>query len=107
MAARVASRTGHTADHIGADRGLARRLGVGTSTALVIGFIIGSGIFGVPSRVAAEAGSPGAALFTWLAGGAIALCGALSLAELGAMLPRAGGVFTFLHEAYGPEIAFL
>jgi APA family basic amino acid/polyamine antiporter len=87
--------------------GLARRLGVGTSTALVVGFVIGSGIFRVPSRVAEEAGGVGAALLAWTVGGAIALSGSLSLAELGAMFPRAGGVYVFLYEAYGPEVAFL
>jgi amino acid transporter len=87
--------------------GLARRLGIGTSTALIVGFVIGSGIFSVPGVVAAEAGGVGAALLAWTVGGVIALCGSLSLAELGAMFPRAGGVYVFLYEAYGSEVAFL
>jgi APA family basic amino acid/polyamine antiporter len=87
--------------------GLSRRLGIGTSTALVVGFVIGSGIFRVPGHVAAEAGGVGAALLAWMVGGAVVLCGSLSLAELGAMFPRAGGVYVFLYEAYGPEVAFL
>src|SRR5713226_7070183 len=86
---------------------LPRRLGVGPSTALIVGFIIGSGIFRSPSRVALEAGSARVALLAWALGGAIALAGSLSLAELGAMFPRAGGVYVFLYEAYGPEVAFL
>jgi APA family basic amino acid/polyamine antiporter len=86
---------------------LPRRLGIGPSTALIIGFIIGSGIFRSPSRVALEAGSMRVALLAWILGGGIALAGSLSLAELGAMFPRAGGVYIFLYEAYGPAIAFL
>ena len=86
---------------------LPRRLGIGPSTALIVGFIIGSGIFRSPSRVALEAGSARVALLAWALGGAIALAGSLSLAELGAMFPRAGGVYVFLYEAYGPAIAFL
>lgn len=86
---------------------LPRRLGIAHSTALIVGFIIGSGIFRSPSRVALEAGSEHLALLAWAVGGAIALAGSLSLAELGAMFPRAGGVYTFLYEAYGPTVAFL
>src|SRR5262252_4771371 len=86
---------------------LPRRLGIGPSTALIVGFVIGSGIFRSPSRVALEAGSARMALLAWAVGGAIALCGSLSLAELGAMFPRAGGVYVFLYEAYGPAVAFL
>lgn len=86
---------------------LPRRLGIAPSTALIVGFIIGSGIFRSPSRVALEAGSVRVALLAWALGGVIALAGSLSLAELGAMFPRAGGVYVFLYEAYGPAIAFL
>jgi APA family basic amino acid/polyamine antiporter len=86
---------------------LPRRLGIAPSTALIVGFIIGSGIFRSPSRVALEAGSMRVALLAWGLGGVIALAGSLSLAELGAMFPRAGGVYVFLYEAYGPAIAFL
>lgn len=91
----------------GASRRLPRRLGVGSSIALVVGFIIGSGIFRSPSRVALEAGNARTSLIAWSIGGVIALCGSLSLAELGAMFPRAGGVYVFLYEAYGPAVAFL
>jgi basic amino acid/polyamine antiporter, APA family len=86
---------------------LSRRLESAPSTALIVGFIIGSGIFRSPSRVALEAGSVRVALLAWGLGGVIALAGSLSLAELGAMFPRAGGVYVFLYEAYGPAIAFL
>src|ERR1700745_433699 len=84
-------------EHLGT---LPRRLGIAPSTALIVGFIIGSGIFRSPSRVALEAGSVRVALLAWGLGGVIALAGSLSLAELGAMFPRAGGVYVFLYEAY-------
>jgi APA family basic amino acid/polyamine antiporter len=87
--------------------GLRRSLGIGSSTALIVGFVIGSTIFRVPGVVAANAGGIRAALLAWAVGGVIALCGSLSLAELGAMFPRAGGVYVFLYEAYGPAVAFL
>src|SRR5215475_1917911 len=86
---------------------LPRRFGIGPSIALIVGFIIGSGIFRSPSRVALEAGSARVALLAWALGGGRALEETISLAELGAMFPRAGGVYIFLYEAYGPAIAFL
>jgi amino acid transporter len=73
----------------------------------VVGLIIGSGIFGVPGIVAGHTDSVGALLLVWLLGGGVALCGALSLAELATMFPRAGGVYVYLHEVYGPLVAFL
>src|SRR5919107_1429566 len=87
--------------------GLLRRLGFLATTGVVIGTIIGSGIFRVPASVAAEVGSPSAIAVVWILGGLISLCGALSLAELAAALPMSGGVFVYLREAYGPLPAFL
>ena len=86
---------------------LPRRLGFVPATAIVIGTIIGSGIFRMPSAVAGEVGSTGAVLTVWALGGLISLCGALSLAELAAAFPRSGGVFVYLREAYGDGSAFL
>jgi amino acid transporter len=86
---------------------LPRRLGFLATTALVIGTIIGSGIFRVPAGVAAEVGSSGAVIAVWVLGGVISVCGALSLAELAAAFPRSGGVFVYLRETYGPLVAFL
>ena len=86
---------------------LPRALGTWSATAVVVGSIIGSGIFRVPATVAAETGSVGAFASLWVLGGVIALCGALSLAELGAAFPRTGGMYVFLREAYGPRMAFL
>jgi len=82
-------------------------LGLLHATALVVGAIIGVGIFLTPARVAAVAGSPGAALGLWLVGGGIALCGALSLAEVGVRHPVAGGQVVALARLLGPLPAFL
>jgi APA family basic amino acid/polyamine antiporter len=86
---------------------LHRGLGLPAATSFVVGGIVGAGIFRTPSLVAAEMGSPGATMMLWVLGGIVALCGALTIAELGAMLPRAGGVVVFLQEAWSPQVAFL
>jgi basic amino acid/polyamine antiporter, APA family len=86
---------------------LPRRLGFWATTAVVVGTIIGSGIFRVPATVAAEVGSPVAIMLVWILGGVISLCGALALAELAAALPQSGGVFVYLRQAYGPLVAFV
>ena len=75
--------------------------------AVVIGDVVGSGIFRVPSAVATEVGSVSGIMLVWVLGGIITLCGALSLAELAAAMPRAGGVFVYLRETFGPGVAFL
>lgn len=90
-----------------AGRELHRRLGFWSATALVIGIIIGSGIFRMPSSIAAQAGSVEAIALLWLLGGVITLCLALSLAELAALFPRAGGIYVYIREVYGPFAAFL
>ena len=86
---------------------LRRVLGPFDATALVVGTIVGVGIFFVPSRVAAVAGSGELALWTWVVGGAIAIAGALTFAELGGMYPRTGGQYDILRDAYGPALAFV
>lgn len=86
---------------------LPRRLGLFSSVGVLVGITIGSGIFRVPAGTAATLGVPGPVLLAWVLGGAIALTGALTLAELAAALPRSGGIFTFLLEAFGPLPAFL
>ena len=75
--------------------------------AVSVGITIGSGIFRVPATVAGELQFPGPMLLCWVLGGVIAVCGALSVAELAGALPRSGGVFAYLLEAYGPMPAFL
>jgi len=74
--------------------------------ALVAGSMLGIGIFIAPGEVAAQLDHPGTFLAMWLLGGLSALAGALSIAELGAMMPRAGGDYPYLRLAYGPGFAF-
>lgn len=74
---------------------------------MVVGTIIGSGIFRVPGVVAAEAGTALGIGAVWVLGGLVMLCGSLALAELAAAFPRSGGVFVYLREIYGPGVAFL
>lgn len=89
------------------DEPLRRELSTVDATAVVIGAIIGVGIFFTPSRVAELAGSTALGLLTWAIGGVIALLGALTFAELGAMVPRAGGQYELLRDAYGPATGFV
>jgi basic amino acid/polyamine antiporter, APA family len=86
---------------------LPRRLGVWSAAAVLVGSTIGSGIFRVPSTVAAEVGRLDAIAALWIVGALVALAGALTLAELAAMFPRSGGLYVYLREAYGPLPAFL
>ena len=86
---------------------LDRRLGVFSATTIIVGSMIGSGIFIAPSIMASYVASPGVWLGLWLVGGALTLLGALSYAELCAMMPHAGGQYVFLREAFGPLPAFL
>jgi len=86
---------------------LPRAIGYLGSTAIVVGTIIGSGIFLVPHNVALEVGSVRSLFLVWIVGGVLSLAGALSLAELGAAMPEAGGIYVYLREAYGKLFAFL
>lgn len=90
-----------------ANSGYARRLGVLDATMVVVGGIIGSGIFLNPALVAQRTDSAGATLLAWALGGVFALAGAFIYAELGARRPQAGGGYVYLRESYGPLIAFL
>jgi amino acid transporter len=75
--------------------------------ALIVGTVVGAGIFRTPSLVAANAGSEGMALAAWVAGGAISLVGALCYAELATAYPNAGGDYHYLRRAFGRRLAFL
>jgi len=79
---------------------LVRGLGPLEATTIIVGGVIGSGIFQAPSTIAANVGSPGMSLLVWLVCGLLALCGGLCIAELGAMLPRTGGQYVYIREAY-------
>ena len=90
------------------ERSLDRVLGFRDLILIVIGTVIGSGIFLVPGNVIrASGGSVGAALLVWLVGGVLSLLGALTYGELGAMNPGAGGLYAYLRDAFGPVVAFL
>jgi APA family basic amino acid/polyamine antiporter len=84
-----------------------QRLGLFDATMLVAGSMIGSGIFLVSSEIARDVGSSGWLLLVWLVTGVITVLGALSYAELAAMMPHAGGQYVYLREAYGPLWGFL
>jgi basic amino acid/polyamine antiporter, APA family len=84
-----------------------RRLGTFDGTMLVIGGIIGAGIFLNPAIVAQRAGTPGLTITVWALGGLIALAGAFCFAELGARVPRAGGGYVYLRQTFGRLPAFL
>ena len=90
-----------------AERRLSRALGMPDCALLVIGAIIGSGIFLTPSSIARTAQNVDAVFFVWALGGLLTLCGAISYAELGAAYPEAGGIYVFLAKAYGKMTAFL
>lgn len=87
--------------------GLKRHLGLVSATSLLVGGVVGSGIFAVPADMLAAAPSVPACLAIWLAAGAISFLGSLTFAELGSMLPEAGGEYVYLREAYGRAVAFL
>ncbi len=86
---------------------LARDLGVSHASAVVVGTIIGSGIFLVPAEMMQAVGSAKLVYLAWLVGGVLSFFGALTYAELGAMKPQAGGEYVYVRDAYGPLGGFL
>lgn len=94
--------------HVAQPAGLARVLTLRDLVFIVVGTVIGSGIFLVPGGVLRQAdGHIGLALLVWTVGGVLSLLGALAYGELGAMNPSAGGLYVYLRDAFGPLIAFL
>jgi APA family basic amino acid/polyamine antiporter len=87
--------------------GLLRGLGKWSAASIVVGTMVGTGIFLKPAEVAADAGSLSVVLAAWVAGGLLSLFGALCFAELGAALPEAGGEYAYLRRAFGPVWGFL
>src|SRR5436189_4874072 len=87
--------------------GLLRALSAPQATSIVVGTIIGTGIFLKPRAIAAVLDSPGLILGVWVVGGALSFLGALTYAELGALFPEAGGEYVFMRETYGRFGAFL
>ena len=97
----------HTLKETTPELSLARRLGPFDATMIVMGGIIGAGIFVNPSVVARQVHTPMLVLGAWVIGGMIALIGAFVYAELAALQPRVGGQYAYLREAYHPIVAFL
>src|SRR5437667_10656607 len=86
---------------------LIRRLGLWSAVAVLVGSTIGSGIFRTPARIAAYVPAPVPMFGVWVLGGLLALCGALTYAELAALYPRSGGVYVYVREGFGRLPAFL
>ena len=86
---------------------LRRVLGPWAAASIVVGTVIGSGIFLVPRAMIQRVGTPGMVFVVWVFGGLLSLAGALSYAELAAALPEAGGEYAYLREAYGPMWGYL
>ena len=87
--------------------GLVRAIGLPRATAMVIGTIIGASIFVQPSNVSGAVPTPGGVLGVWAVAGFLTLIGALVCAELSSAMPKTGGVYVYLREAYSPAIAYL
>lgn len=96
-----------TASEAGLDTEFHRGLGLFDATMVVVGSMIGSGIFIVPATMASKLGSPGWLLAAWLITGVLTVSAALSYGELAAMMPRAGGQYLYLREAFSPLMGFL
>jgi len=92
---------------IAGEAGLVRGLGLVDSTMIVIGSMIGSGIFIVSADIARQTGSAGGLLLTWVITGVLTVAAALSYGELAAMMPKAGGQYVYLRESYSPLWGFL
>src|SRR5256884_2520451 len=90
-----------------AEQKFVRGLGLLDSTMLVAGSMIGSGIFIVSSIIARQVGAPGWLLVVWIVTGVLTLMAALSYGELAAMMPKAGGQYVYLREAFSPLWGFL
>src|ERR1041385_7867285 len=86
---------------------LRRDLGLWSAAAIVVGTVIGSGIFIVPQTMVKLVGSPRMVFVVWVVGGLLSLAGALSYSELAAAMPEAGGEYVYLSEGYGPFWGFV
>src|ERR1700726_2891777 len=89
------------------DPGFVRGLGLFDSTMIVVGSMIGSGIFIVSADISRQTGSAGGLLVAWVITGVLTIAAALSYGELAAMMPRAGGQYVYLRESYSPLWGFL
>src|SRR3954465_11769903 len=86
---------------------LPRTIGFFGAVGIMLGVIIGSGIFRTPHDIAGHLGSPGVILLMWVTGGVLSLLGALTYTELAVAFPRSGGLYNFLYHGFGPRVAFI
>src|SRR5436190_23125778 len=86
---------------------LARKIGFWSATSIIIGSIIGSGVFKHPSDMAQQLGSPVWLTIVWVIAGLFSLFGALIYAELGAMMPETGGIYVYFRKMFGDFVAYL
>src|SRR5215510_15203545 len=91
----------------GSEHGFVRAIGLFDGTMIVVGSMIGSGIFIVAAEISRETGSAGGLLLTWIVTGLLTISAALSYGELAALFPHAGGQYVYLREAYSPLWGFL
>ncbi|ACA45574.1 amino acid permease [Clostridium botulinum] len=89
------------------EENLQKNLGLFDAIAIVIGMVIGSGIFFKPAIVFKNAGSPMLGILAWLVGGLITIASGLTIAEIAAAIPKTGGIFVYIKELYGEKLAFL
>src|SRR5207244_1200117 len=89
------------------EHGFVRAIGLFDGTMIVVGSMIGSGIFIVAADISRQTGSPGGLLLTWILTGLLTISAALSYGELAALFPHAGGQYVYLREAYSPLWGFL
>src|SRR6202049_3487620 len=89
------------------EAGFVRAIGLFDGTMIVVGSMIGSGIFIVAAGISRQTGSPGGLLLTWILTGLLTIFAAISYGELAGMFPRAGGQYVYLREAYSPLWGFL
>src|SRR6476646_11727099 len=86
---------------------LLRYLGAAQAVSIVVGVVIGCGIFLVPAEMMKAAGSAKLVYLAWIVGGIFSFCGAVTYAQLGAMKPQAGGEYVYIRDAFGPLAGFL
>src|SRR4029077_16108375 len=97
----------HEAVEVKQEGGFVRALGLFDGTMIVVGSMIGSGVFIVAADISRQTGSPAGLLLTWIFTGLLTVSAALSYGELAALFPRAGGQYIYLREAYSPLWGFL
>src|SRR5574340_1424110 len=104
---RMADSTITVPQQAGNERGFVKAIGLFDGTMIVVGSMIGSGIFIVAADITRQTGSAGGLLLTWILTGLLTIAAALSYGELAAMFPHAGGQYVYLREAFSPLFGFL